>query len=245
MTRVLPQNDEIIGRKFKSKQYNEFTVLSVSDKKSGTNALFEVEFDEVNGVKYKCLSPKAYILDGGIRNPFYPSICNIGYMGNVAKKGNSLEYKRWHQMISRCYDVEHKQYKTYGATGVTVCDRWHSFENYLADFSKLDGYDKNKLEFLAVDKDTKIKGNKIYSPETCVFVTQSINNKEMHSRVSRAPFIAISPDGERYKSDFQKEFIESNAAEKYKMTAQGISDVLKGRQQSHRGWRFHYKLEEN
>lgn len=241
MSKPSSRNDEIVGRRFKSKQYNEYTVLSATDMKRSTNTLFEIEFDEINGVKYRYLARKVYILNGSVRNPFYPSVCGVGYMGNISKMGNSLEYKRWHQMISRCYNPKHKQYSVYGGSGVTVCKRWHSFENYFADFSKLDGYDKNRLEDLAVDKDIKIKGNKVYSPEACMFVTQSVNSKEMCSRVHKAPFIAISPEGERYESDFQKEFIESDVAEKYNMTAQGVSDVLKGRQYSHRGWKFIYK----
>jgi len=36
-------------------------------------------------------------------------------------------------MIERCYNAKTKAYKHYGARGITVCERWFAFENFLAD----------------------------------------------------------------------------------------------------------------
>lgn len=42
-------------------------------------------------------------------------------------------YSRWAGMIQRCTNPKHVGYKNYGAKGVKVCERWMSFENFLAD----------------------------------------------------------------------------------------------------------------
>jgi hypothetical protein len=36
-------------------------------------------------------------------------------------------------MLGRCENPKHNTYPNYGARGVTVCERWHKFENFLAD----------------------------------------------------------------------------------------------------------------
>ena len=47
---------------------------------------------------------------------------------------DSKTYKTWQDMKDRCFNKNAKQYKYYGALGVTVCDRWlESFENFFED----------------------------------------------------------------------------------------------------------------
>lgn len=45
-------------------------------------------------------------------------------------------YGRWSGMIQRCSDPNHIGYDRYGAKGITVCDRWLSFENFYADMGE-------------------------------------------------------------------------------------------------------------
>lgn len=75
-------------------------------------------------------------------------------------------------MIRRCYDNKYKlKHPTY--KDCTVCDEWYNYQN----FAKW--YDENYYlidnEEMNLDKDILYKGNKIYSPRTCVFVPQNIN----------------------------------------------------------------------
>lgn len=42
----------------------------------------------------------------------------------------------WTAMIKRCYRKEDIRYKHYGARGITVCKRWHNFDNFAADMGE-------------------------------------------------------------------------------------------------------------
>lgn len=46
---------------------------------------------------------------------------------------NNPLYSTWEGMHRRCYDVNHDNYKNYGAKGITVCARWHDFTLWLED----------------------------------------------------------------------------------------------------------------
>ncbi len=46
---------------------------------------------------------------------------------------DTTEYRVWLGMRKRCRYVKHKHYASYGGRGITVCDRWQVFENFLAD----------------------------------------------------------------------------------------------------------------
>jgi hypothetical protein len=45
-------------------------------------------------------------------------------------------YKTWAGMHSRCKSTMHKAYLDYGGRGIKVCERWHKFENFLADIGE-------------------------------------------------------------------------------------------------------------
>ncbi len=50
---------------------------------------------------------------------------------------NTPTYWSWTAMRSRCYDPRNASYESYGARGITVCDRWRdSFESFLEDMGE-------------------------------------------------------------------------------------------------------------
>lgn len=119
-------------------------------------------------------------LSGSIKCPYHKNIYNTGYIGEglYITKENGVQkesYKTWFRMIRRCYDPytlntdKHRKYRD-----VTVCEEWHNFQNfakwYEENYYEVDG------ERTELDKDILVKGNKIYSPETCIFVPHSINS---------------------------------------------------------------------
>lgn len=83
----------------------------------------------------------------------------------------------WRNMILRCYDINNKDYKYYGAKGVTVSDEFKlasSFRDWYLE--------NNPNGDLVMDKDQSKKN--IYSKESIVFISQIENIMEMRQRVS-------------------------------------------------------------
>lgn len=77
-------------------------------------------------------------------------------------------FQAWENMLMRCYSAKYQErHPTYA--GCTVSENWLTFSNFKVWMEKQDWQSKQ------LDKDILIEGNKIYSPETCVFVTQMVN----------------------------------------------------------------------
>lgn len=77
-------------------------------------------------------------------------------------------YRTWLDMLKRAYSAKlKKKYPSY--EGVTVCKEWHSFMRFRAWMLAQD-WKGNEL-----DKDILFQGNKVYSPDTCVFVDGVVN----------------------------------------------------------------------
>jgi thymidylate synthase len=96
-------------------------------------------------------------------------------IGNGAGKGESRFGKTWEGMMGRCYDPKNISYKSYGARGVHVCDRWLEFRAFAGDLSNLPGYCLELGRYRKVlDKDILGDGFR-YAPETCCFVSDKEN----------------------------------------------------------------------
>ena len=81
-------------------------------------------------------------------------------------------YSTWHSMLQRCYnDKFHKKYTTY--IDCEVCPEWHNYQNFANWFEQ--NYYEIEGQRTDLDKDILIKGNKVYSSDTCIFVPKSIN----------------------------------------------------------------------
>ncbi len=77
-------------------------------------------------------------------------------------------YLAWKGMISRCYDPSIKKRQP-SYDGCTVCEDWKTFSNFKAWMETQDWQGKE------VDKDILVKGNKLYSPDTCLMVNTVTN----------------------------------------------------------------------
>jgi len=124
--------------------------------------------------------------EGAVKNYNFKQIYNVGYLGygkykcSFNRKATKC-YNTWKCMLERCYDLTCKlKHPTY--QDCIVCEEWHNYQN----FAKW--YDENFYQInnktMELDKDILVKGNKVYSPENCIFVSNDINvlftNRKLH-----------------------------------------------------------------
>ena len=136
-----------------------------------------VEFQD----KYNARIKSRYddFIKGNIKNPYHPSVCGVGMIGvKYPATINGVitkEYNAWKHMLDRCYNDKIKnKYPSYENT--ICCDEWLLYENFYNWLHSQENFDKwlNGKRW-ALDKDILIKGNKVYSPETCCLVPQNVN----------------------------------------------------------------------
>ena len=107
----------------------------------------------------------------------------FGYKTNYRLNGKPRdfpEYGLWKKIHNRSYNPE-ENYKTLSYIGCSVADVWFDYQE-LANFWHMDEYRKDGWH---LDKDILVKGNKVYSPDTCVFVPPRINGLFCKSLASR------------------------------------------------------------
>jgi hypothetical protein len=51
-------------------------------------------------------------------------------------KSYTPEHRIWRGVWTRCTNAKAQDFKYYGGRGITVCDRWRAFENFLADMGE-------------------------------------------------------------------------------------------------------------
>lgn len=77
-------------------------------------------------------------------------------------------------MMARCYNQNEKAYKNYGGRGITVCKRWHKFENFYADMGD-PPFAKATLE--------RVDNEKGYHPGNVVWATNHAQQRNKRTNV--------------------------------------------------------------
>ena len=155
--------------------YNTFgTLMKIVEYRSAVDIIVEFQ-DEY---KTKVHTNYGQFKKGQVKNPYDKSVFSIGYLGEGKYKSKDENgkmtkvYVTWAAMIQRCYDPyfldKHPTYRD-----CMVCELWYCFQNFAQWY--YENYYEVENERMHLDKDILYKGNKIYSPETCIFVPNRIN----------------------------------------------------------------------
>lgn len=153
----------------------------------GKNRVYHIDGDNSNS-KYSNL---IYVSDIEARNLRNGKI-SVADLGREQKyipflNNNRMKARRlWNDMHSRCYNEKlHKRFPEY--IGCTICDYW--LEDKERFYKWVEGnYYMIGNEQMDLDKDILRKGNKVYSPETCVFVPHTINTLLLNCKRKRGKY---------------------------------------------------------
>lgn len=143
-----------------------------------------IEYKDAQNVKVKFLNDgRGYsryaescaIRRGNVATPYHPGVCGIGYQGEgvyQSKNGRVTDaaYSIWSGVLERCYNEKHHtKFPSY--IGCTTSEEWHNFQNFAEWYYS----HKYRHKDWMLDKDILVKGNRLYSKETCCFVPNEVN----------------------------------------------------------------------
>ena len=168
---------DCVGKVCKSKSSGDFKVLKYND-----SANVEIQFVKTG---FETVARLTNIRNGNVKDQHSPSVFGVGILGTkYPTKINGVitkEYVLWSGMLKRCYsDVYKKRYPTY--EGCKVSNKFKNYEYFYEWCHKQIGFCN---EGWHLDKDLLIKGNKVYSEDSCVFIPSDINLLLTKSTASR------------------------------------------------------------
>lgn len=173
---------------------------------------------------YEVVTSTDSIKRGTVKDRLLPNVFGVGFIGSgdqlSIEKGIITEaYLVWRNMLQRCYsETFQKKRPTY--KGCSVASEWHNFQVFALWFNE------NYIKGYNIDKDIKINGNKVYSPETCLFVTTAENTVKAHALT----WDFIKPNGEQVTIYNLAEYCREHSLNKGNMSAvhKGVRNIHKG-----------------
>ena len=170
---------------FHSNNYGDFKIIeNIGFTKDKKHRVLRIKFLNTGAeaiVKYDD------IVNGEVKDPTYNTkyharqIIGPIQMQNIEKQLNII----WRGMMSRCYNNNSPNYKSYGAKGVTVAPEWHDFNIFERDVINIPGWvnkfndpvnynlDKDLLQYFLPHS------MRVYSKDTCIWLNRMINQRLM------------------------------------------------------------------
>ena len=172
---------DCVGKILKSKNSGDFKIVKYNNSRN-------VEIQFIN-TGYETSAQLEHIKNGNVKDPYVASVHGVGIAGAkypITINGrNTKEYNLWNNMLKRCYsDGSKKQRPTY--KGCKVSNNFLRYE-YFYEWCHIQvGFNNKDWQ---LDKDLLVKGNKVYSESTCVFIPSEINSVLTKSTASSGEYL--------------------------------------------------------
>ena len=171
---------DCVGKVCKSKSSGDFKILKYNDR-----ANVEIQFLNTG---FKMVARLGDIRNGNVKDRYLPSVCGVGILGAkypVSEDGrDTKEYTLWNNMLNRCYNDTYKN-KNQTYTGCEASENFKSYEYFYEWCNEQIGFGNEGWQ---LDKDLLVKGNKVYSEDSCVFIPKEINTILVKCTASRGEY---------------------------------------------------------
>lgn len=163
-----------VGTIHKSNNFGEFEIIEY-------NNAYNVKIRFFN-TGYECTVRTSQIQTGQVRDPYAPTVYGVGITGSkypTSVKGKDLkEYKLWNGMLERSYSPRYHGINP-SYEECSVSENFKSYEYFYEWCQEQKGFGNDGWQ---LDKDLLVKGNKVYSEDTCVFLPNEINTALTHRK---------------------------------------------------------------
>ena len=172
---------DCVGKVCKSNLSGDFKILKYND-----SANVEIRFLKTG---YETSVELGNIKNGKVKDLYAPSVYGVGVLGTKypsrVNDVHTKEYGLWKRMLVRCYSDDFKKKRpTY--EGCEVSNNFKSYEYFYEWCNEQVGFGN---EGWHLDKDLLVKGNKVYSENTCVFLPAEINTILVNCTASRGEYL--------------------------------------------------------
>ena len=199
---------ERIGQIKTNNQGCEMEILEYNN-----NSNIKIRFNDK--YRHEVIASYKNFKSGSIKNPYHPNVYKIGFFGVGMHKGkikgkHTKKYSTWRHILMRVNSPKfHKKNPTY--RNCSICNEWHNFQVFGKWFDE--NFYTIGTELIETDKDILIKGNKLYSPETCVFVPKNINAMFTKNGIQRGDYpigVSLRLDNNMYRAYCSNQLINLN-----------------------------------
>ena len=179
------------------------------------NGSFDIVVEFKDNYKTKVHTQYCNFKSGSVKNPYYPSVYSVGMVGTKYPRSinckNIREYDIWNNILERSYSLKYKKRQP-SYKEVTCCEEWLNYENFYEWLHSQPNFEKwRENKRWAIDKDILNKGNKIYSPENCCLIPQSVNCLFLKREAQRGNLpIGVRKVGNMFEATCSNPFTKKN-----------------------------------